>query len=284
MKKVNLNKKKVIGCFVLLSTLITFIIVSTRSVITNIDLPVNLISISSNDSQSKEYSRIPFYKEELLERYHAYQIIAPDLSLEDIVTHVNMGIDKDFFENDPIQVSDPGALDVLVNKFYKLPEGWEPANLVLVNPNREQYLNERAAKAFYTFQEACKKQGFNITVYSGYRSIEYQNELYNRMLAINGEEQTNKYIARPGHSEHATGLSIDISIDGIYYEDIENSPHYQWFRDNLSDYGFILRYPEDKEHLTGYHYESWHIRYLGTDLAKKVEASGLTYDEYVARQ
>lgn len=279
MKKVSINNKRVFGCMFLLCIFLTIIIMATRAVITNIDFPVNITF-----GNHATFSSIPFYREELEDRYHGYQLIAPNLSLEDIVTHVNMGIDKNFFESNPIIVNDPDALDVLANKFYRLPEGWEPANLVLVNPIRQQYLNIRAAEAFYAFQEACKKQGFTISVYSGYRSIEYQNGLYNRMVAIDGEEHTNKYVARPGHSEHATGLSMDISIDGIYYEDIENSPHYLWFRENLAEFGFILRYPEGKEHLTGYHYESWHIRYLGVDLAKKVEASGLTFDEYVARQ
>lgn len=240
--------------------------------------------VSTTKKPNNEFSHVSYYQDKLLDRYQAYQLITSNLSIEDIVTHVNMGIDIGFYQQDPIIIKKPDAIDVLVNKFYKLPENWKPATLVLVNEAREQFLESRAADAFFEFQEACEQEGFLITAYSGYRSTAYQSKIYNNMIASYGEEETDKYVSRPGQSEHTTGLCVDISIDGIYYEDIESSPYYPWFREHLSEYGFILRYPENKESLTGYHYESWHIRYLGKDLAKKVEASGLTYDEYVARQ
>lgn len=238
----------------------------------------------SNVIENNDFSHLPYYNPNLLERYQAYQMATTELNVEDIVTHVNMNLDLGFYQETPILIENPDNLDVLVNKFYKLPDNWEPQNLVMVDEFTEQYLDERAANALQTFQDDCLREGFIITAFSGYRSTARQQKIYDNMVSIYGEEHTNKYVSRPGQSEHTTGLCVDIEINGIYYEDIESSPYYPWFREHLSDYGFILRYPEGKENLTGYHYESWHIRYLGEELAQKVTASGLTYDEYVARQ
>ena len=95
--------------------------------------------------------------------------------------------------------------------------------------------------------------------------------------------EADKTCSRPGHSEHTLGLACDIALDNYSFENITNHPKYPWFASILTDYGFIIRYPEGKELLTGYSYEPWHIRYLGVNLAKKVIDSKLTYDEYYAR-
>lgn len=256
-----------------------------KSIFDNTSIPATTTMGSNSDiTSNNEFSYLPYYKEELLPRYSSYQLITNGLSTEDIVTYVNMQLDIGFYQGEPIGIAQPDALDVLVNKFYKLPDNWAPADLVQVNSTRDQYMERRAAEAFFRLQEACTQNGFTLTAYSAYRSTEYQNKIYNNMIDAHGIEETDKYVARPGQSEHATGLCVDVSIDGIYYEDIESSPYYTWFKEHLVEYGFILRYPQDKQHLTGYHYESWHIRYLGEELAKKVDNSGLTYDEYVARQ
>lgn len=95
--------------------------------------------------------------------------------------------------------------------------------------------------------------------------------------------EADKTCSRPGHSEHTLGLACDIALDNYSFENIINHPKYSWFISTLADYGFIIRYPEGKDALTGYSYEPWHIRYLGINLAKKVVDSKLTYDEYYAR-
>lgn len=284
MKK-KLNIKKVMVVFIILILLV----VGGVFVVKNIFAPS-----SSGDTDKKpttntvkdnnEFSNLEYYHSEKLERYKAYKTENPTMSIEDIVTHVNMGIDKPFYSEDPIQVKDPEDLTVIINKVYSLPLDWEPNDLVVLDNYKGQSARKIAAEAFFDFREACKEQGFTIYAHSGYRSTEFQDKIYKNMINTYGQEYTDKYVSRPGQSEHTTGLCIDISIDSIPYEEIEQSSHYSWFREHLSDYGFILRYPEDKENLTGYNYESWHIRYLGKDLAKKVEKSGLTYDEYVARQ
>ncbi|MFV0394810.1 MAG: M15 family metallopeptidase [Coprobacillaceae bacterium] len=288
MKKSNLNIKRVVICFFLLVILSVGTIFGYHAFFNNQN-PTPIEDTKKEDPKTNApkpnaFSHLPYYQEELLSRYQGYQTSTNNLSTEDIVTHVNMNLDLGFYQEDPTWINNADALDVLVNKFYKLPDSFEPINLILVNLDREQYLRQEAAEAFFALRDACEAEGFSLSAFSGYRSISKQESNYNNMIASFGEEHTNRYVARPGQSEHNTGLAVDVSIDGIYYEDIESSPYYPWFREQLVNYGFILRYPEGKEDITGFGYESWHLRYLGEDLARKVVDSGLTYDEYVARQ
>jgi len=251
-----------------------------KTVDSNLQADTNM---DEEDPLKNEFSHIVYYDKQNLTRYKTYQKGNPALSIEDIITHVNMGIDAPFYSKDPIIIENPDRIDVLVNKIYKLPESWKPSDLVAVESGGQQMRSE-AAQAFQLLKEDCKVAGFNIIAHSAYRSTKSQKHFYDNMLAINGEEYTDKYMARPGHSEHTTGLAADISINGAHYTKIENSEHYPTFYALLENHGFIVRYPQGKEHLTGYAYEAWHIRYIGKDLAKQVNALGITYDEYVARK
>jgi D-alanyl-D-alanine carboxypeptidase len=280
MKKLNIKKVILVG--VVLAVVITGAYMGIQSLFSN-SKSDNIVDEKPDKKEAKDnvFSELSYYHEEQLEAYQTYQKNNPDMSIEDIVTYVNMGIDAPFYSRDPIVIADPDALDVLVNKVYILPDDWEPSDLVTVDNG--QQLQSVAAKAYEELQTACEEQGFTIKVHSGYRSVAYQKEIYENMISQYGEEYTDNYSSRPGQSEHNTGLCADISINGIHYTLIEDDANYETFKSLLVEYGFILRYPNGKENLTGYQYESWHIRYLGKDLAKKVNASGLTYDEYVAR-
>ena len=194
-----------------------------------------------------------------------------DLTVYDILTAVNLA------ENN--------------NKYYQLDETYEPSDLVEINTNAgtygSSYSKHTARKVIYddfqALKQACINKGFELYVTSGYRSTAWQKEIYNHMVETYSVERADETCSRPGHSEHTTGLGLDIALDQYKYEEVENHPQYQWFLSQLSNYGFILRYPKDKENLTGYSYEAWHIRYVGKELAQKIEKSGLTFDEYYAR-
>ena len=126
--------------------------------------------------------------------------------------------------------------------------------------------------------EAAKKEGYNIPLVSGYRSYELQKTIYNNYIDIYGQAATDTFSAKPGHSEHQSGLAMDVGkIDDNY----GNTSEGKWLALNANKYGFIIRYPKGKEHITGYKYEPWHIRYLGVDIATKVYSSGLTLEEYL---
>ena len=124
--------------------------------------------------------------------------------------------------------------------------------------------------------------GKHLMVNSSFRSYEEQEEIY-KSFKLKGEEYADQYAARPGFSEHQTGVAIDItSIQNPTSNQFTNSEEYEWLKNNSYKYGFILRFPEGKENITGYSTESWHFRYLGVDMVTKVYNSGLTYDEYYA--
>ena len=129
----------------------------------------------------------------------------------------------------------------------------------------------------------AKKEGYNIRIMSSYRSYNYQEKLYNNYKNKEGKEEADKYSARPGFSEHQTGLCVDIDDKNLNYEDFYKSSSYEWMINNSYKYGFILRYPKDKENITGYIYESWHYRYVGIDIAKYIHDNNITFDEYYSK-
>ena len=155
---------------------------------------------------------------------------------------------------------------LLVNKTYHLPKNYDPK------------VNEEALKNLKKMQADAKALGLSIPLISGYRSYETQENLYNKYVKKDGEKKANTYSAKPGESEHQTGLAFDIgSVDRSFANTIEA----KWLAENAYLYGFIIRYPKVKTNVTGYIYEPWHVRYLGEKKAKDVYLSGLTLEEYL---
>lgn len=153
----------------------------------------------------------------------------------------------------------------LVNKTYSLPEDYNPG------------VSDEAAEAFEKMKSAAADEGLDIYISSGFRSYDYQRDLYNRYVSGYGQEEADTFSARPGHSEHQLGLAFDLnSIDDSFINTAEGG----WVKDNCHEYGFIIRYPLGKEEITGYKYEPWHIRYVGEDMAAALYESGLTLEEY----
>lgn len=156
---------------------------------------------------------------------------------------------------------------LIANKTYSLPKDYNPGKIL---PD--------AQAAFNTMQADAKKAGLSLSICSGFRSYDYQNQLYNGYVARDGKAAADTYSARAGHSEHQTGLAMDINYASSAFT---NTPEAKWLAANCYKYGFILRYPKGKENITGYMYESWHVRYLGKQLAKEVYDSGLTLEEFL---
>ncbi|MBQ7864550.1 MAG: M15 family metallopeptidase [Lachnospiraceae bacterium] len=133
------------------------------------------------------------------------------------------------------------------------------------------------------YAAALTEEGLTIYGISGYRSFDRQYDIYGANLITKGTRHTNLYSAAPGNSEHQTGLAIDVSCQSIGFalvERFENTPEGIWLKDNCWRFGFILRYPKDKERITGYAYEPWHIRYVGVPLAYYLYTNNLTLEEY----
>lgn len=155
---------------------------------------------------------------------------------------------------------------LIANKTYPLPADYNPGKILT-----------EASIAFAEMQNAAANDGIKLKIVSGFRSYERQETLYNDYVAKDGKAEADRYSARPGHSEHQTGLAMDLnSVDDSFAYTKEA----KWIAENCARFGFIIRYPQGKEHITGYIYEPWHVRYLGVELAESITASGLTLEEY----
>ena len=181
---------------------------------------------------------------------------------------------------------------VLVNKENKLPDDWEET-VQLETASREfdgkEFQVEKEALAhFNELRESLLAEGIDIELDSCTRSVKYQQDLWDRWTIEYGEDYVKKYVAVPGFSEHHTGLAIDVCLikDGVVIDDnddmIAEREIFAKVHAKLADYGFILRYLEGKEDITGYAYEPWHFRYVGSvEIAKTIYENGMTLEEYL---
>lgn len=159
---------------------------------------------------------------------------------------------------------------LVVNKGHNLSNNFNPG----VNPEALNWLNKMIAEA--------KQEGVNIKSFSDFRTYSYQAELYNKYVNKNGKKLADTYSARPGYSEHQTGLAFDMCGNSpSFSEGFAETKEGMWIANNDHRFGFIISYPKGKEHITGYKYEPWHIRYVGVELSNKIKNSGLTLDEYL---
>ena len=176
------------------------------------------------------------------------------------------------------------SITKLVNKSNGLPSNYTPSNLVTPNVSATKSITVRqeTATALEKMFYDAKQQGINLTLVSGFRSYSYQKSIYNNYLKYYGQIETDKYMAKAGYSEHQTGLAVDISSKSIgyvlenYFEDTKEG---QWLKENAHKYGFILRYPKDRVQDTGYGYEPWHFRYIGTEIATYIYEHNLILED-----
>ena len=237
------------------------------------------------DDNENEFSNLSYYKDENLDRYTNYKNNNPNLSIEDIVTRVNLNLDKEVY-TDTIPATNLNTNYLLVNKFNYLDSSYIPNNLELLDNSYSKsgiYLVKEAKDNLERLISDAKNDGMNIRVASAYRTYSYQENLYNNYVKNDGVENADTYSARPGYSEHQTGLVVDVTRAFDDFNNFENTDEYNWMLDNAANYGFILRYPKDKEDITTYSFEAWHYRYVGVELAQKIKASNLTFDEYYVR-
>lgn len=177
---------------------------------------------------------------------------------------------------------------MLVNRDNLLDEYYVPLNLVKTNTLYKDnvYLEEETFKNFGLLKQKAKEYGYYIDIMSGYRDYKYQEKLFNELVSDKGYNYAYKYIAKPGSSEHQTGLALDFVVykDELCYKehDVEDLKETKWVHENMHNFGFILRYPKDKEEVTKYSYEPWHIRYVG-GIASYLYKNNLTLEEYLRK-
>ncbi len=196
---------------------------------------------------------------------------------------IGMGVDKYIQKILPVSDFEIQNL-ILVNKNNELESKYEPEDLVLIKDNKGKdiLIKKQVEKSYQKLYKDALKQGINISVISGYRSYEYQKNIYERNVKKDGEEIANSYSAKPGESEHQTGFAIDIGSGKCDLEQcFEDTKEGKWLFENAHKYGFILRYPKNKTDITGYIYEPWHYRYVGINNAKAIYDSQVTLEEYL---
>lgn len=186
--------------------------------------------------------------------------------------------------------AEPESIAVMVNKQYRLPDKYKPADLVYPDVPfifsekiEKRMLRLEAARALEEMFAGAKEEGVYLAGVSGYRSEATQKRLFNNYVARDGEAKARTYSAMPGHSEHQTGLAIDLSgSDGKCAAEscFAGTKEAEWLAAHAAEYGYIIRFPEGKQAITGYIYEPWHVRYVGKEIAASITERGITLEEY----
>lgn len=188
-------------------------------------------------------------------------------------------------------IQNPLNVMALVNKQFSLTDDYTPSDLVRPavafsfgdQDIEKSYMRKEAAGALEQMFAAAEIEGVELFAVSGYRSYDRQSEVFGAQVAQVGEEEAVKTVAVPGSSEHQTGLAMDISSRSVNLElteKYEETLEGQWLANNAHRFGFILRYPKGKEAVTGYNFEPWHYRYVGTEAAKIIFEKNITLEEY----
>ncbi len=257
------------------------------TVFLSIVLCFSLFSFKSNaqneqNFNSSDLAKLKLYLAGLYEEKSEY-----DLNNDDIITSLDLSILKLVLAGRQTAISTLGSTKngylieekdgvtyidgiLIVNKTYSLPNDYNPADI-----------KNECKRAFNEMKANALKDGISIWISSGFRSYKTQKNLFERYCKNDVVSNVEMYSARPGHSEHQTGLAIDVnSASSSAYETTYKKVG-EWLENNCHRYGFIIRYPKGKENITGYIYEPWHIRYVGKDYAKKIKESGLCLEEYL---
>ncbi|MEX1995742.1 MAG: M15 family metallopeptidase [Candidatus Saccharimonadales bacterium] len=190
------------------------------------------------------------------------------------------------FDKDQYSVDDPTSLWAVVNKGRKLPADYVPASQGSPNVMKKSsgiLLRFAAVSQLESLFAAAHKSNLRLVLVSGYRSYSTQSSLYAGYVARDGQAMADTYSARPGHSEHQTGLAADIGGSSRTCE-LEQcfggTAEGKWLADNSYEYGFVIRYKKGQEKLTGYSYEPWHLRFVGVQLAAQIQKNGQTLEQF----
>jgi len=219
-----------------------------------------------------------------LDRYFNYINENKDINLNKVVSLVNVNRDRDFYK-EPIKTNYKDEKLMLVNKYYYLDKDYEPENIITTSGTysyANNSLNEETYNAYQELYDAAKIDGYTILIVSSYRNYDYQEEIWTSRKKLYGTRKADEYAARAGHSEHQTGYAVDVADFNDVNDKFGDTKSYIWMKENAHKYGFILRYPKDKDDITGYSYEPWHYRYVGKEIASKIYNENITFDEYYA--
>jgi len=220
--------------------------------------------------------QFPHYVEENEQRYEAYQRRNPNVPYGRMLAYVNAKVDKDIY-SDITTVENPDKIYVIVNQNFSLPQDYEPGDLVSIG--NTFMLRKEAARHLEKMRAEMLAQGLRIYVVAAYRTSQTQTYRYNNALANEGRYYADTRIARPGHSEHQTGLAVDIlqrtGDQYMSHAGFQNTREYAWLKQNAHRYGFIHRYPMEHMDYHRFVFEAWHWRYVGPGIATVMHENGM---------
>lgn len=225
-----------------------------------------------------------YYIDDYLKKYLAYYEKNPDLSFAEIITRINTHLDDEFYTNTE-KTDDTLGKFVLLNKHYYADGNYKGQNLIDVDKQYNLYntsfkLSEECYEAFLKMYNDAKEQGYAFKINSAYRSYETQIKIYQGWVNKDGVALADTYSARAGFSEHQTGYAFDVRDYPFTNDDYSKTKSFTWVSENAYKYGFIIRFPKDKEYITGYQYEPWHYRYCGIECATYIHDNDITFEEY----
>ena len=226
-----------------------------------------------------------YYINDFLDRYLKFKEKNTDLDYTEIVKQINSNLDYTFYD-DSKEADTSKGMYTLVNKYYYLDKNYIPDDLVDVEKEYARdsaKMNKTAYENFKKMADAAKEEGLTLLITTAYRNYNFQATLYNNYVRQDGKEQADTYSARPGYSEHQLGYSADLTNkERVSFGEFKNTKEFNWLKNNAYKYGFIIRYTEANQYITGYVPESWHYRYVGDDIAKYIYENNITYEEYYA--
>lgn len=227
----------------------------------------------------EEFYSIDYAKLKYYDRYVNYS----DLTGEDeetTVMHVNLDLDKEVYQDATLVTE--YSIDMVVNKHRQLSKDYEPNDLTKIGkdytPHDDLKASRVAINAFAEMKKAASKENLGLVINSAYRSYEDQEEICEEYKNLYGQSYVDKYVAKPGFSEHQTGLAFDIGSTSSNI--FANSKEYVWIQKHAHEYGFIQRFPKGFEEITGFRNEAWHYRYVGKKIATYIYENNITLDEY----
>ena len=229
-----------------------------------------------------------YYLDKNFDKYIEYLKENPNLETNIIVRNINIHLNYDFYEQTYHANMDLDT-SILVNKYYYLKSDYIPDDLVTISQtyswgeNGSQKTRQVVYDAFIDMWNSANKEGYYLMINSSFRNYQDQESVYNNYKNTSGQTYADSIATRPGFSEHQTGLALDIfSKNNTNKNTFKDSEEANWLKENAYKFGFILRYPEEFENITGITYEAWHYRYVGKDIAKYIYENNITFDEYYA--
>ena len=244
------------------------------------------ITFVLDNDYNKDYIDIvsnKFFKDKYFNDYVEYKLNHKTFTSDETVAVVNTHVNKGWYNEEYVSQTYNDLL-VIANKFYKLPDDYNRDDIVNVSLSYS-YAGNKASKIVIEsfekmYDDIYNDLGVHLMINSSYRSYEAQERVYNGYKSTSLAYADN-HAARPGHSEHQTGLVLNISSKENPTDTFDDSDEFKWLLDNSYKYGFIQRYPADKNYITGFN-ETWLFRYVGPEVAKIIHDEGITFDEYYA--